>query len=447
MDHFILSHKPTFRLKHDMKQNNRKKLLKNNWFWITTGLLVVVVMGVGFLAPRLLYSNPYFQAWVQSQISDQTHGLFQFQKIQGGIFSAHLQGVHLDLDGTPYNVRKVEAPEIKASFAWIPLCQNKLVIHSLLMQGGQLQVRLIGGNVDQTSLPVAPYFRLKKGKIILSDLSGWTLQLQDCDLKIEQSGKGADQKIKGKLTAATAHIGLIDLKNLETTFSLEKGVLSLEKCRAFLPGQSLLKLSGSYQLSGARALETELALQSEDIQALLKALDYSDRFAGEAEIHLQAKGIFTPLIRTLDGPGHAVLKKIKAQVSLPRFPVFNDSAIIQRVRNLQDLKGKAAFHLNQSQITINDLNIKNTDVSITGSAVVGYDRSLSSSLIFTGNKTVDAEIPALARDIFQHDAAGNVIIPFELKGSTKDPQVDIGNIVGRVLGNPIKTLNPLNLFN
>ncbi len=429
-----------------MKMTNRKNMLKNKGLMAILGTLLVVLLGAWLIGPRLLYGNPLFQAWVQSQIADQTKGTFKFETIKGSIFSADLKDLYLDLDGSAFNVQKVEAPEMIASFALIPLLKNELSIKSLVMKGGVIQIRLNGGDAPQIALPVADSFRLKKGTIRMGNLSGWNLELTGCDLKAEQSGSGASPVIEGTIYAAQAKIGKLLLEELEGSFRIENGVLHVEKVRARLPGKSALELSGSYELSGKRSLKTNLSVNSPDVRSLLVALDFSDKFSGEAELSLQAEGVFTPDRRLLNGAGKAALKKIKPSVSLPRFPAFNDAPIFVRARNLGDLKGPAAFQLNKEKIVINELNLKNSDVQITGSAVVGYDRSLSSNLTFTGNKTVDAEIPSIARDSFKHDADGNVIIPFELRGSTRDPQVDVGDVLGRVLSNPIKALNPLNLF-
>jgi AsmA-like C-terminal region len=429
-----------------MKMTNRKNLLKNKWLWAALVLTAVIVLGACLLVPQWLYGNPLFQGWVESRITEQTNGSFKFKTIKGGIFSADLTGLSLDLDKTPYNVQKVEAPGMNASFALLPLLQNKLVIKSLVMDGGQLTINLSGSEAKQTALPVAASFKMKKGNLTLNQLSRWTLQLSGCDLKAEQSGFDASQIIKGTFVAPKGKVGAIDLLEVEGKFRIESGIVHVEKFTAQLPGKTRLELSGSYLLSGDRSLSAKMQIKTPDIRTLLEALDFSDRFAGEADLTLQAKGTFMPDNRSLDGAGKALLQKIKPQVTLPTLPAFNDAAILQRVRNLDDLKGQALFQLDKDKIVINDLNIKNSDVQVSGSALVGYDRSLASSLTFTGNKKVDSEIPFIARDAFKHDAEGNVIIPFELKATTRDPQVDVGDVVGKVFSNPIKTLNPMNLF-
>jgi hypothetical protein len=430
-----------------MKMTNQKKFLQNKKGLCLLGVVLLLLVVALVLGPRLLYGNPLFQVWVQNQISEQTKGLFKFEKISGSFFSADLREVQLDLEQTDYNVRQVESPRMAAAFSLWPLLQNKLAIRSLMMEGGSLDLKLSGGEADQIALPVAPHFQMKKGSVRLSHLSGWTLQMNECNLKAKQSGDGASMVIEGQISASSARLGALELKALSGTFSLEGGHLKVEHFQALLPGNSKLKLSGSYALAGKRSLQMKAHLQTADVQNLLKGLDFSEKFAGQADVTWEAEGLFTPSQKSLQGSGKAVLKKISANVVLPKFPAFNNAPIFDRIRNLGDLHGTALFKLNQSDIVIGELKIRNKEIQINGSARVGYDRSLSSDFMFIGSKQVDEEIPSIARDAFQHDAEGQVLIPFALVGSTREPKVDVGDVVGKILSNPVKILNPLNLFN
>ncbi|MDZ4788384.1 MAG: hypothetical protein SH807_05540 [Blastochloris sp.] len=423
-----------------------KNFLYNRWLWAGLGLALLGLTAAIFLGPKLIYGNPTFASWVQKQISVQTEGKFNFETIHGGTFSADLKNLSLDLGSTSSNVRKVVAPDLNASFALLPLLQNKLVVTSIHMKGGTLDLRLNGADAAQISLPAANHFRLQKGTVNLSNLSGWNIQLDKCDLIVHQSGSKDNPNISGSLQATTAQIANLTLQSLELDFKIENGTLMVENLKAQLPGKSKLRLNGSYTLFGQRKIQTDLTLDSPDILSLLKALDFSERFAGEADVKLSAEGQFTPSLRSLTGSGKAKLNNIKPDVKMPSLPGFIDIPLLRRIRALNDLDGDAAFTLQAEKINITNLDLKNKDLRISGTAQVGYDRHLNSQLLFKGNKTVSEEIPNIARSSFEHDAEGNVVIPFSLIPTTRDPQVDIGDIVNKIISNPVKVLNPLNLF-
>lgn len=425
------------------KMNPSANFLKSKWLWTSLASVLLVAGLVLFFGSRILYANPAFQQWIQNQIASQTQGAFQFKSIGGGFVSARLEDLSLDLKGTPFNVQKVRTPVMKASFAWIPLLQNRLVIHSLAMEGGRIDIRMAGSAPGQTALPVSSSFQLENGTVSVSNFAGWSLEMTGCDLKARQSGNGAAQAISGKVSASRAKLGNLVLEDIESRFRLENGRFYVEKLRATLPGKSTLELSGSYALDGKPLLETDLVVDSPDIHSLLQALDFSDRFSGRAKVTAKASGLFTPASRSLTGTGDAVLKEINPDIALPRFPVFNNAPIFKRIQDIDDLEGRAAFQLAQDKILVRELALKNAEIKVTGTAQIGYDRSLSSSLVFNGSKTVAAEIPAIGRSAFSHDSEGHVIIPFQLKPDTRNPQADVGDVVNRVLSNQIKGLNPL----
>ncbi|NJK91763.1 MAG: AsmA-like C-terminal region-containing protein [Blastochloris sp.] len=429
-----------------MKLTQPKSFVRNKFLWISLALvLLLACLGI-FFGPSLLYSNPLFRAWVQSQISDQSKGMFKFENISGGIFSANLETLYLDLDGVTSNVRKVETPQMKASFSLLPLLQNKLSVTSLTMKAGRLNLDLLGGSSAHLALPVAPSFRLENGEVAIANLSGWNLLLSQCNLEARQSGSAESLVISGRFSAATATLGPLKMEKISGEFRQEKGVLHVKELKAILPGKSQLKLNGTYQLDAARNITADLNVDSPDVRSLLQALDYSDRFSGQAQVSAKVEGSFRPKKPSLKGSGQAKLSQIKPQVTLPQFPAFNDAAILKRAASLDKLQGKAEFTLNGDQIQIQSLDLKDDAVRITGTAQVGFNRSLNSQLLLTGNPGVADEIPNIARSAFEKDASGNVLIPFALNPSTRDPQVDVGDVVQKILSNPIKALNPLNIF-
>lgn len=413
---------------------------------ITLILCLIIAVLLFLFGPRTVYSQPVFKKWVQSQVSSQSQADFTFEKIKGGIFQANLTKLRLNLKATKSNIRLVDTPELSASFAWLPLLENKLILKSLTMHGGKLQIELNGSAPEQIRFPVGSDFKLNDGSLSLINFSGWNVQLKNCDFRAQQSGPDSNPTITGSLYAKEGQIGNLKLTEIESDFQIESGQLFIKNLQAILPGKSEITLNGHQALTGNKSLQFELKVVSPQLLPLVKALDFSDRFSGRAEISLNAQGTFTPTVRRLKGSGEAILKDVRADVILPRFPAFNNAPILARVDELSDLNGKALFQLDQQNILVTDLNLKNKDVIISGTAQIGYDRSLSSNLLFVGNKTVGEEIPSFVRSTFKYDEQGNVTIPFSLQPSTREPQVDVGNLVNQLMGNPLKTLNPLNFF-
>lgn len=407
-------------------------------------LLVAVLLFL--FGSRFVYSQPAFQKWVQTQIASQSRANFSFTKISGGMFHADLTDLVLDQADTGSNIRRIDAPVLSASFAWLPILQNKLILKSITMHGGKLQIELKGSTPQQIIFPVGSNFKLIKGSLDLNNFSGWNVQLKKCDFRATQSGAASNPVITGSLYAEEGQIGSLNMTEIKSDFRIESGKLYIKNLRAFLPGKSELTLDGHQNLAENKSIQFDLKLSTLELLPLLQALDFSERFSGEAEIVLEAQGAFTPSSRRLKGSGKAALSGVRADVILPRFPAFNDAPILARVDELSDLDGKALFQLDQQNIIVTELNLKNKDVAISGTAQIGYDRSLSSLLLFKGNKIVGAEIPNFVRSGFNYDDQGNVDIPFSLKPNTREPQVDVGNIVNDMLNNPIKTLNPFNFF-
>jgi len=412
-------------------------------FLIALLALLLAVILVLFFGSRILYANPFFQSWVKNQIASETQGEFQFGNIDGGFVSARLENLSLNLKGTAYNVRNVQSPEMKAAFAWQPLLQNRLEIRSLHMQGGELDMQLQGGQANQVVLPVSKSFRLSRGTVKIANFSGWQLELYECDLVANQSGADSTPVIHGSVTAKHGSIGGLRLEGVKGEFRLENGVLHVEKLKAVLPGESSLQFSGSLALEGKPLIDLKLSLDSPDIKTLLQAIDFSNKVAGRSKITLKAKGQFTSQTRSLSGDGKATFSRIDPDLPLPKLPAYNDAPILKRVQEIDDLEGAAKYLLAQSRIAVTDLSLKNKDVHITGTAQIGYDRTLSSQFLLTGDTTVAGEIPIIARNAFQYDKDGNVLIPFQLKPDTRDPQIDVGDLVNRVIS---KSLNPLNLL-
>lgn len=424
----------------------QKFLKKYKWpLGLATALILVVLTGLT-VGPSIIYGNGLFRAWVQAQITDQSGGIFLFEDIGGGISSASLQKLKLDMDGNEINVRKVEADKMKATFAWLPLLKNRLEIKELEMEGGLIQIKLNGGDSSHIHLPVAPEFELENGTVEISQLGGWKLVLEKTDLEVEQKGDFDNYWLKGEFSAQKASIGCVWMTEVRCDFEIKEGVLHVLKFDALLPGKSKLAMTGSMPLNAPRSIDTRMEIKTQQIQSLLSGLEYSKSFDGSAHIQLTAKGVFSPSLKNLQGSGSAELDDIAPRVKLPLLPAFNDAAIFQRVKTLDDLKGKAEFSLEGPNIMIGTLDLKDSDMQLSGTARVGYDKSLSADMVMTGNETIDKEIPSVARGSYQHEE-GKVIVPFKLANTTDEPELDLGNVVMKVLSNPVKVLNPLNIFN
>lgn len=402
-------------------------------------VLFILIAAGFFIVPKLLYMLPPFQSWVAGQIDKQSGGTFSFNSIQGDAFEAKLTGAWLDMRGGNSNVFQAKFDELTATFELLPVALLKLDLKELKAVGGEVVLKLSGGDYERVRMPVnAESLVMTDGRIVIQNLQGYECSLEGCDLSVVTTEQGK----KGEFTAASGKVGVVDLSSISGAFEFNDTGLHVKSFAATIPGESALSLHGMLALNEAGAPIQDAALQvkTQNVKALLSALGYSDRFDGAAEVSATFSGMFRPENKNLTGSGHASLSGISAVVGLPSYPGFDGSGILQDLKDINSLQGEVPFKLKGDQIVIPSLALGNDKMKVSGGLAVGYDKTIRGSHTLLASPQLAEGIPSVAQDVFKKNASEWTIIPFNFKGTSNSPSADAGSIVTKALMNPVNTV-------
>jgi len=403
-------------------------------------IAVLVLVAVGFLlVPRLLYVLPPFQSWVAGQIDKQSGGKFSFESIQGDAFEAQLSGAWLDLGGGNSNVFQAKFDVLAATFELVPVALLRLDLKELKATGGEIVLKLSGGGYEQVRMPVtAEKLTMEGGRLVIQNLQGYECSLEDCQLTVLSTEQGK----KGEFIAATGKVGMVDLNKVSGAFEFGPQGLQVTSFKATIPGDTALTLDGMLALSeeGAPIRDADLAVSTKNVQALLEALGYSERFGGAADVTAKFSGSFRPETKNLTGSGTAKLSGISAKVDLPSYPGFDGSGIFTELNNISGLAGEVPFELTEDQIAVASLPLSNDKMKISGALNIRYDKTIRGEHTLLVSPALAAGIPSVAQDVFKKKGEDWTEIPFNFKGTSNAPAADAGSVVSKALMNPVNTV-------
>ncbi|MEM1158440.1 MAG: AsmA-like C-terminal region-containing protein [Verrucomicrobiota bacterium] len=401
---------------------------------------VVVLVAAGLLVvPRLLYILPPFQSWVAGQIGKQSGGIFSFESIRGNAFEAQLSGAQLDLSAGQSHVVQAQFDDLSATFELFPVAWMKIDLKELNAIGGEVVLKLTGGDYEQVRLPLtAEKLVMKDGRLVIQNLQGFECLLEGCQLTVIRTEQGK----KGEFTATSGKVGIIDLTGISGSFEFGAPGLKVTSFQATMPGESALTLEGRIALNedGAPVQDASLTVNTRNVQTLLAALGYSERFSGSADVEAAFSGIFRPDLKNISGSGSARLSGISATVKLPSYPGFDGSGIFNELKKISNLNGEVPFELKGDQITVSSLAISNDKVKISGDLNIRYNKSIDGKQTALVSPALAAGIPSVAKDVFQKNDDGWTSIPFNFTGTTSVPAVNAGSVVSKALVNPVNTV-------
>ncbi|MGF1677954.1 MAG: AsmA-like C-terminal region-containing protein [Candidatus Methylacidiphilales bacterium] len=400
-------------------------------------VLAALLVGAWFVAPPLLYEISFFKKWIYSQLDEQSGGTFQSSSIAGDAHLARLKEIQLDMEKTPSNVRSATFSSLEATFDLMALLRFKLDLNEVRAQGGEVRMKLLGGDAEMIRFPVnAETFSWEQGRLVIEDFQGYELQMQSVQMKIDATVNG----MKGSFTAAEGRIGSVELKNLKGEFEFSDGRLTVATFSSQLAGDSSLLLKGALAFTGeeisTRIESTQLQVETQDVRSLLTSLGYSEQCGGSAKVDLTVEGVFTPDRKALNGSGQADLESITVAVGLPSYPGFDQSGILEELKNITGLAGKAEFTLEGDQILVKALDLKNDRMELTGTMQIGYNRDLESRQTLLASPPMAGGIPAIAQSAFSKNENGWTVIPFALQGTTSAPRAEADPVISKVLLNP-----------
>ncbi|MEM6885740.1 MAG: hypothetical protein AAF571_11970 [Verrucomicrobiota bacterium] len=408
---------------------------------IIIGLIgVLVLVAVGFLVvPRLLYVLPPFKSWVAGQIDKQSGGKFSFDAIQGDAFEARLAGAHLDLAEGKSHVVQAKFNDLTATFELLPVAILQLDLKELKAVGGEVVLKLAGANYEEVRLPVtAESLTMENGRLVIQNLQGYECVLDECQLSVFSTESGK----KGDFSATSGSVGVIDLTGISGSFEFGPEGLKVTTFQAVIPGESALTLDGLLALGeeGAPVKDANLSVNTQDVQALLTALGYSDRFGGAAEVTATFSGHYSPEAKNLQGEGTAKLSGISAKVDLPSYPGFDGSGIFDDLSSISGLGGEVPFQLEADQIAVSSLPLANEKMKISGALTIGYDKIISGEHTLLASPAMASGIPSVAQEVFKKNGDGWTEIPFNFKGTSNAPVTDAGSVVSKALMNPVNAV-------
>jgi len=402
-------------------------------------VLLILVCFVFWVVPRLVYRLPPFHSWVAGQVEQQSGGRLSFDSIQGNAFEAELTGVGVDLTGGKSQVVEAKFDRLAATFVLLPLVLFRLDLKELKATGGEIVLRLVGGEFEQVRFPVsAEKLTMSNGRLVIQNLQGYECALEGCQLTVFSTEQGK----RGEFTAARGKVGLIDLAGISGSYEFSPQGFAVTAFQATLPGSSSLKLDGNMALNQENLpiQNANLMLHTRNVKALLSALGYSERFDGSAYIKASFSGRFRPEVKDLKGSGTAQLSGISAQVDLPNYPGFEDSDIFNALSLISGMGGDVTFELQEHQVKVSSWSLTNENMKISGTLNIGYDKQLSGKNILLASPALAAGIPRMAQDVFQKNAEGWTEIPFNFKGTTNVPASDAGSVVAKTLINPVNAI-------
>ncbi len=403
-------------------------------------VVILVLVAVGFLVvPKLLYMLPPFQSWVAGQIDQQSGGKFSFDSIKGDAFEAQLTGAWLDMGEGNSNVFQAKFDDLTATFELLPVAMLKLDLKELNATGGEVVLNLSGGDYEHVRMPVsAESLVMQGGRLVIRNLQGYECALEDCNLSVDATETGK----KGNFTAATGKVGVVDLSGIAGEFEFSEQGLKVTAFSATIPGESQLSLDGWLVLSeeGAPIKDADMQVKTENVQALLTALGYSDRFNGSAEVNTKFSGSFRPELKDLTGEGTAAVSGISAKVKLPSYPGFEGSGILSDLKQIDGLEGSVPFKLAGDQIVVDQLTLKNETMDVSGSLQVGYDKTIRGDQTLLAAPSLAAGIPDVAQGVFKKNESGWTIIPFTFQGTSNAPAANAGSVVSKALMNPVNAV-------
>ena len=403
-------------------------------------VVVLVLVAAGFLVvPRLLYVLPPFQSWVAGQIDKQSGGKFSFEAIQGDAFEAKLNGAWLDLGEGNSNVFQAKFDALTATFELVPVALLQLDLKELKATGGEIVLKLSGGGYEQVRMPVsAEKLTMEGGRLVIQNLQGYECSLEGCQLTVLATEQGK----KGEFSAATGKVGIIALNTISGSFEFNSQGLKVTSFKATIAGDTALTLNGMLALSeeGAPIQNADLVVSTQNVQALLAALGYSERFGGNADVTAEFSGSFRPESKNLTGSGTAKLSGISAKVDLPSYPGFDGSGIFTELNNISGLAGDVPFELAGDQIVVKSLPLSNDKMKISGALNIGYDKTIRGEHTLLASPALAAGIPSVAQDVFQKNSEGWTEIPFNFKGTSNAPATDAGSVVSKALMNPVNAV-------
>jgi hypothetical protein len=410
-----------------------KKLIKV----LVVLIVLVALVAAGFVfGPKIVYSLPPFQSWVKGQIEKQSGGSFDFSSIQGDLSEANLNEAALRFETAgESNLVAVEMTELQAGFKLLPVATLRLQLTELHAQGGVVHLKLAGGDVSLIRFPVnASVFKIENGILRVENIHGYTFELQGMTLSAQPEGEG----MSGSFSGPVAAIGNLKLQNVAGQFTFSAGKLTVSNFTAMLPGNSKLALEGGLSLNENQPLEgVQIHVKSADVAALLQALGYSSAFGGQATVDCEVSGFHRPELKNLNGKGTYELSQVTAQVGLPNYPGFNEAGILKKLQRIEALKGEGSFRLDGGRILVDEFNVMNDQMEVTGKLNFGLDKSLSGDMNFFAHPDLESDFPSVVRGLFDRSSKNWIIVPFNFSGTTDQPKVETGSMITKALTNPV----------
>ncbi|MEM9445359.1 MAG: AsmA-like C-terminal region-containing protein [Verrucomicrobiota bacterium] len=418
---------------------------------LTTACMVILGIGVlAFYNSGFLLGSTPLRGWLISLISHNSDGgTASFSSIKGTPLRLTFYDFKYSTPADTRNFQSLETKQLDISFALWPVLLGKLDITEIQTHDSTIQYHLSSGLQERlwTKLDIER-FSAVNAKVVVHDLSGYDLNLANCDLEIERPHLSSHENfhLKIRFKSPQAEIGQMTLIDLESSAQLRKDTLVVENLEAVFGGGDLV-LSGKESLTGDHGIhDLSIKLSEAKIEHLLPKLGYSERFSGVVSLELLASGNFTPTAKSLNGSGHIELSDTTAKVVFPTFPMNNDARIIRELKVIKALRGENAFLLENGSITANDFELMNDNLDLKGSLRVHYDKEVKSSWVLNTNEAIAAGIPEIARNVFKKNDRNGAIIPFEMVGTTEQPKVKMDYLIAEVLKDKVKGFNPLEIF-
>jgi hypothetical protein len=423
-----------------------KNLLKSKAILALLVLAVIAILVIVLFNPitNVVVGTGLFRSWLTGQIESQSSGKFTYETISGTVHEMTLTGVKLE--NTPGRLlRTIETPKLIAHFELVPLLMFKLQLKDVAVEGGRIEASLASAKSEDVRLPLSlTSVKVTGASVNVSDFSGWTLELANASFEKTNQPDSSDVFLK----ADSAQLGRITLEKLETSVTLGNDKVAVKALKASLFGGAL-DLKGSLQVATGNSFQdTALTLTGFETGSALSTLGYSQAISGKATLDLPGvTGTWTPSTTNFNGKGKVTLDQVSAKAQLPSIPGFDSAPIFKALQPVAGLGGPIDFELQGTSISLSPTTLQHPQAKVEINGTVNLDKTIALKGRLLASPALADGIPAMGKNLFEKDGEGQTVIPFDLVGTTDNFKADIGNVVGKVLSNPLNVVpNPLNIF-
>jgi hypothetical protein len=410
---------------------------------IGTGTVVILFESI----VSTVIARPEMQAWIKSEVEEESGGKFTFSGTKGNLLSVDLTDVVFESGSKTNHVRKLTVPRLTASFALLPiLLQRDLQLKALTFHEADLDFQLGGTQPNDFLIPIGfETIRLVKSRITVTNLSGWKLIMESAGGTVHQTRESK----KFELTAESGVMGAFRLKALALNAEIAANGLRVNSLKAKLEGGNLSAKGNLSGGSGGTIRDFDLTLTKFDLASMLTTLDFSDQVTGSATLNFKGGGSWTPRSFNLKGSGEVQLVDTTVRLirpDVPNIPFFAQVTIWDRIETITGLNGSLKYQTESQAVSFTELKVENPDMQVEGSGKVHLDRRITAQLQVGLGRELAQGIPSVGRGQFKSIEGGGRLIPCEIIGTTRNPKLKVDvTALGSAI-DVIDTINPLRLF-